>query len=194
VGKLSRKQRLGIAVTLASAVLQLYQSPWLDESWGKNDIYFFFDGLDENKCPRIGNPYVSRPFGPTGAKQIAKKSMETAADNFLSHVIINKTLFALGIILIELCLNRPLEDLRTDMEPRHGTQPTIIDEYQTATSAIDDVYRQGGENYGYVVQRCLKCEFRVPESKKKLDLDTFRRHVYEGVLAPLQKDYQNFPL
>ena len=60
--KLSRQQCLSIAVTLAHGVLQLHKSPWLNESWSKNDIYFFSRGLDSYKRPVIDHPYVSRSF------------------------------------------------------------------------------------------------------------------------------------
>lgn len=193
LGKLSRRQRLGLAVTLASAVLQLYESPWLNETWSKNDIYFFFNGLDEDKCPNISDPHVLQSFRSPPVKRITGgEPTDAAANRFLGHHIINRTLFALGVMLIELCLNRPFEDLRLVTDPQ--CQPNIIDDYQTANSMIDDVYRKGGDNYGYVVQRCLRCEFGVRDSQKRLDSDTFRCFVYEGVLLPLREDYEKYSL
>jgi hypothetical protein len=37
---IGRKYRLGLAVKLASVLLQLYKTPWLKEVWGKQDILF----------------------------------------------------------------------------------------------------------------------------------------------------------
>jgi hypothetical protein len=195
LGKLSRQQRLGIAVTLASTVLQLYKSPWFDEIWSKNDVYFLFNGLDEYRRPSISNPYVLRSFASPTAKRTPKQPINATANQSLSCHIINKTLFALGIMLIELCFNRPFEDLRSDEDLQQlGGRPSIVDDYQTAISVVDDVFEEGGDRYGSVVQRCLKCEFPVQDRKKKLELDTFRGLFYEGVLVPLEEDYNKYSL
>ncbi|KAI8943303.1 hypothetical protein NX059_001323 [Plenodomus lindquistii] len=37
---LTQQDKLRIAVNLASSALQLYKTPWLDEAWSDNDIYF----------------------------------------------------------------------------------------------------------------------------------------------------------
>lgn len=193
-GKLTRQQRLRIAVTLASAVLQLHKSPWLSETWSKKDIYFFSRGVDEYNRPLIDRAYVSRSFSTSANTRIEAATASTAND-FLKCQIINKSLFALGITLIELCLNRPFEDLcaeeKCPVESEAG-EPNIADIYRVATSQIEAVYDEAGTEYGYVVQRCLKCEFGVQDSKKQLDFETFRGLVYEGVVEPLEEDFRRF--
>lgn len=191
-GQLSRKQRLGLAVALASAVLQLYDSPWMGEVWDKKDICFFSHGLDGNNCPLISSPYVSRSFPPPNPSITASP---TSSNITPTPFVINKTLFALGIVLVELCLNRPFEDLRdaAHSETSNNT-PNILDDYQIANNAISEVYREGGDQYGYVVQRCLRCEFQGQDCQKKLDNHRFRTFVYEGVLEHLKADYNQFSL
>lgn len=73
LGKLTRQQRLSIAVTLASAVLQLHTSPWLSENWGTNDIYFFSNGVDKHNRPLIDLACVSRSFS-SSANQCSEPS------------------------------------------------------------------------------------------------------------------------
>lgn len=197
--KLSRQQRLRIAVTLAHGVLQLHKSPWLNEAWSKSDIFFFSRGCDAQRRPIIEQPYVSRSFWPASekAKEIESKGLNR--NDIFSSQIINKSLFALGIVLIELCFNKTFEDLCA--EARSGpnsasasTPPDTAEIYAVATSLIEDVYEEQGMQYGYVVQRCLKCEFGVQDSKKQLDFDAFRALVYEGVLAPLEEDLKRYSL
>ena len=196
-GKLSGQQRLGIAVALAQAVLQLHESPWLSESWSKNDIYFFHHGLDRYKRPVIDHPYVSRSFEPQDQIDLDPSSSKDAAD-FCSSLIIKKSLFALGIVLIELCLNKPFEDLCAEARhrdtPAPDGPPSTAETYSVATSLIEAVYDEQGLQYGFVVQRCLRCEFGVQDSKKQLDFDSFRALVYEGVLAPLEDDLKRYSL
>ena len=179
-GELSRQQRLGLAITLASTVLQLYKSPWLDSAWGKRNILFFVDGFDEDNCPVIGDPYVLCPFGlPPHRSPPLPPSGNTTKE----------TLLALGIMLIELCSNQPLEDLCPTGANDIRNLPTA-DRYEAADHMIDDVYREEGNRYGYAVQRCVRFEFGVRGNEKRLDSDRFRRLFYEDVILPLEEEYR----
>ena len=196
-GNLSGRQRLSIAVILAHTVLQLHDSPWLNESWSKNDIWFFPSGVDRHQRPNIARPYISRSFKARSDQNTStSEEVPVAQTDRYSHLIINKTLFALGIVLIELALNRPLEKFRIDAmssEPSASNRSyTTADTYQLATSLIDMVYDEQGTQYGYVVQRCLRCEFAFQDSMKRLELDAFRAAVYEGVLVPLEEHLNRY--
>ena len=194
-GHLSRQQRIGLAVSLASAVLQLYESPWMDELWDKRDIQFLFNGLNTEQHPLLSSPYVSRHFQSMQVQNNTVTSRSTTAESILSRSIINKTLFALGLVLVELCLNKSFEDLRTSTLGTAPNQiPNTLDDYDIANKAISDVYQEGGHSYGYVVQRCLRCEFQGQDSLKKLQIPKFRSLVYENVLEPLLDDYKMYSL
>jgi hypothetical protein len=192
--ELSRAQRLSIGVALSSAVLQFYHSAWLDELWSKSDISFFYNGISDDQSLIIGPPHVSHSFKSslqTTASLPNADSSPSQASDFQASLIINRTLFALGIVLIELCLNKRFEDLRPPPLPNQsGVTSTysIADDYSLAQKQIDAVYREGGMEYGYVCQRCLRCEFGIQDSRKRLDVDAFRRLVYEGVVTPLEED------
>lgn len=193
MGKLSKRQRLEIAVILASSILQLHQSPWLSEIWSKSDIYFFFSGLNRDKCPLIDHAYVSRKFQSLGSTDNLQNTPEFKNQDSLDCWIVEKTLFALGIVLIELCLNRPLEDLSSTIANKAVAEPrSLIGDYQTALSNMDAVFDEGGEQYAYVVQRCLKCEFGLLDREKHLDSDYFKGLVYEGVIVPLKENLRQF--
>lgn len=100
--KLSWEQRLRIAVSISSAVLQFYDSPWLNEVWSKKDIYFFFGALDRDQRDLIGEPHFSRSFLPCTDTSTSMSSQRKSMDAFQRSLIVNPTLFALGIVLIEL--------------------------------------------------------------------------------------------
>ncbi|KAL8849068.1 MAG: hypothetical protein Q9221_005912 [Calogaya cf. arnoldii] len=196
---LSGRQRLSIAVALAHTVLQLYDSPWLSQSWGKKDIWFFASGVDKHKRPNVDCPYISRLFeSPLDQSTSAAVEGALVRTELNSHLITNKSLFALGVVLIELALKKPFEDLcaeAIDYQPSVWERPlSIAESYQVATSLIDMVYDEQGTQYGYVVQRCLKCEFGFQDSKKRLQIDAFRAAVYEGVLAPLEEELKRYTL
>lgn len=192
---LPRRQRLSIAVNLAHAVLQLHKSPWLNEFWSKKDIYFSSHGLDRYKRPVIDHLYVSRLFK---AQIQPDLSATLVAEDYVNSVIINRSLFALGIILIELGLNKAFEDLYAESKGPGALAPgeplSTIETYSVATNLVELVYDEQGTQYGYVVQRCLKCEFGILDSKKQLDIDAFLALVYEGVLAPLEDILEKYSL
>ena len=198
LGRLTRAQRLDIAVTLADSVLQLHQTPWLKEEWSKSDVHFFLHGVDKSNRPIIEHPYLSHFFQIPAKLNQSGPSETVKRIDFGHNQIINKSLFGLGIVLIELCLNQSIEELCSEF--RDSNLPTFkgllsaAELYGVATSLIDRVYEEQGTQYGYVVQRCLKCEFGVQDSKKQLDNDDFRALVYEGVLAPLEDDLKRYSI
>ena len=195
LGKLSWKQRLLIAVTLASSVLQLHQSPWLTESWDNGDIHVLSSGVDQFRRPVINHACVSRSF-ETQANSRIVGTTDSAANKFLGHLIINKSLFALGIVLIELCLNKTFAELCVDecLISNVSAEPNIADVYFRAIRLSEIVFDEAGSDYGYVVQRCLRCEFRIQDSRKQLDVNAFRDLVFEGVVAPLETELGRYDL
>ena len=194
-GKLSRQQRLSIAVTLAHAVLQFHQSPWMNEAWGKKDIFFFWHGVDTLKRSIIDHPYVSRSF-TTHTNPNMEPVSPTHTVDMASALIVNKSLFALGIVLIELCFNKSFEELYAESRdtPTAPSEERLdsFEVYRVANSLTEAVYSEQGTQYGYVVQRCLRCEFGVQDSRKQLEIEAFRTLVYEGVLAPLEEDLARY--
>lgn len=191
---LSDKDRLKIALTLASTVLQLYDSPWIDSVWSGQDIQFLpSQGADNYEAPLDG-PFVSTSFhGPTNASESQERLRSTSS--LVDSLIPSKILFALAIMLVELCLDKTLVEMRQH-GPGEEIRPgkTLLDDYEMAHEQLNAVYQKSGSNYGDVVQRCLKCEFNITPKQKRLDFEKFRRLVYEGVIAPLEENYKRYLL
>ena len=87
-------------------------------------------------------------------------------------------------------MSKPFEDLYAESKGpdalASGSLLSTFEIYSAATNLIERVYDEQGTQYGYVVQRCLKCEFGIRSSRMQLDVDAFFALVYEGVLAPLE--------
>jgi hypothetical protein len=96
--------------------------------------------------------------------------------------------------LMELCLNKSFDQLYEASDVQTEGHHSVVDTYQVAMDNIDEVLDEGGGDYGRVVQRCLRCESGIQESWKTLDFDRFRALVYEGVIAPLGQDLNQFCL
>ena len=97
-----KKERLKLGVRLASSVLQLHRTKWLQERWGNQDIYLIQgDYSQTKKGPSLEIPVVRQVFTPEHS--VPEVSVE-------SHIIgCNLSLFSLGIVLIELWFWRSVE-------------------------------------------------------------------------------------
>jgi hypothetical protein len=166
-----------LALTLASSVLQLHKTPWLNERWGKDDI-LFLEGSN--------GPFVSKSFLPIGTQ-----IQQISAAPFKSLPIVrNETIFALGVVLIELCLGSALENMRSIEDLGEDGAANSLTDYMTARRLVSEVYDEGGGRYGDAVRRCIHCEF--DQRKASLDVEAFRQSFYQGVIQPLEDDWTDF--
>ncbi|RPB26489.1 hypothetical protein L211DRAFT_680144 [Terfezia boudieri ATCC MYA-4762] len=94
------QQRLSLGIKLASSVIQLRQTPWLNESWSKQDIVFFAD--PHTRQPLIENPMVLH--------NLSAPSPGLTQQQLPGIVRRSKLLFSLGVVLWELWFWRRLED------------------------------------------------------------------------------------
>ncbi|TGJ82728.1 hypothetical protein E0Z10_g6058 [Xylaria hypoxylon] len=89
-------------------------------------------------------------------------------------------IFALGVILVELCMI----DLQSG---------SLIDDYRTAVSRLDEVRRIAGSAYGDAAERCIKFSFPGRDMYKNFDVLQFRKKFYDDVVAPVQAAYYLMP-
>ncbi|RDW63344.1 hypothetical protein BP6252_10889 [Coleophoma cylindrospora] len=187
---LSEKQRRQIALSLSYSILQFYDSPWMNEVWGEEDIHFLATVHDGNKLD-ISDPHFSRSFPQEGQEALHRDSSHAISSHFLDAHIPNKPLFALGIILLELCLNMTFDDLH-DISSVDSGEVDATKKYQIVMENLDRAFDEWGDGFGRVVQRCINPEFGIRPSEKRLDFDKFRCLVYEGIVAPLEQDLKPF--
>lgn len=139
----NRRQRLALSFILSSSFLQLLDTPWLTVSWAKSDILFM---LDPN------NPGVYALDRPHLYRNLAERSCQKQSDENIT-----KSLRQLGIVLLELCFGRLLED-----QPCRKKWPSVDDE--NTKSALDlaaaldwlqEVEGEAGPDYASAVGWCL---------------------------------------
>ncbi|KAJ4369654.1 hypothetical protein N0V83_005416 [Neocucurbitaria cava] len=179
--KFARQDRLKLAVTLASSVLQLHETKWLEDDWGKDNIFF----VKRPGKTVYDQPFVSQHFNHT------TPISTTAKGNVMSRIIRNQTLYALGVALIELWYGKTLSELHNDADGPHNTGDTQMDlmtEYNTADRLVDDLYSEAGGKYSDAVRRCIRCDFDRRASS--LEDTQFQTAVYQGVVAQLKENYE----
>ena len=183
---LSRRDRLYIAVTLASSVLQLDGTSWLKRQWKSGDILFLPFEDQKGPAPKFdyARPYVTWNIVPddTNAALTADASRTTVA-----HRIPSEVLFVLGITLTELCFGQNIYDMRVEEDI---DTIEVLTNFNTASRLIDYVYSESGSRYGDVVRRCLKCPPDVRDAS--LDNEEFQEAVFESIVTPLRQDFEDF--
>jgi hypothetical protein len=178
--KFAQQERLKLAITLASSVLQLHETPWLEESWGKDSVFFL---------NRTGKTQYDQPFILHHTKHTILSSTTTAPSQ-ISCVIRNQTLYALGVALIELYYRKPITELHQDVDGAQNTGNAFLDlvtEFTTADRLAEALLTEAGARYSDAVRRCIRCDF--DQRASSLEDVKFQKAVYQGVVAQLQENY-----
>lgn len=162
-----------LALALASAVSHLHNTPWLSGSWGAKDVYF----IEGGERTRIGWPYVSKSFATTS---LSKKSPPMAID---------ETVFALGVVLIELSYGKPILSHQTAGDLDHKGNVTSYTKGLIASRLLDEIDEREATNYANAVRWCITGNF--DPLSFSLDNKEFRESFYEGVIQPLQLNYKS---
>lgn len=172
-----------LAVILANALLELFETPWLAKQWNTEHICFFHHSGDQIE-PCVTKPYLSTKFDEFQAEN-------TSQDIHRIHPI--PSVLALGVLLLEIELGKPIESERHNDDLLNG-QPNVNTDYTTADrlwrGLRDDVY----EGYSSAIEACLNCNFiQHNVGAQQMDFDdwNFRQTVHESIVKPLEKELSN---
>ncbi|KAF2490602.1 hypothetical protein BU16DRAFT_518033 [Lophium mytilinum] len=172
-----KENRCRIALTLATAVLQLHGTPWLSETWTMKDIYVV---ENSNNALLSDQPYVSKSFKPTPDS--------TPPHRKRLCFVKNSIIFALGVALLEISYGKPTSAFETTEDWDDDGKRTVWTEFSVAGRLADALRDRELANYFDAVHRCIHCNF--DSSSYSLTDDHFRERFYQGVVVPLQKDYE----
>ncbi|KAF1985809.1 hypothetical protein K402DRAFT_454804 [Aulographum hederae CBS 113979] len=165
-----------LAYTLATAVLQLYDTPWLPTAWSSNDIFI----LKNSSGNTLGSQfYASRTFGSPSAQAAIAKTR---------RCVKNEMVFALGVALLELSYGQPLLSLQTSDDLNDQGVEDSMTEFSIATRLADRIHEREMENYAKAVLRCIRCSFDT--FSYDFEDRAFREKFLNGVVTPLRADYE----
>jgi len=205
---LSYRDRLQIAVTISSSVLQLHGSPWLaNDTLSSHDIYFFVNAgankrgnsevtvLREEpflmKCDTSGAPIVAAASSAGTCSPPSTKHLELLSLGVTTSALsCNKTLLSLGYLLLELVSNEnTLDPFRHSPTPRSGGIITAsLPDYLAAHRALVRVVLPS-DNYRGAVSRCL--QGGLHKLGRGLESEDFCQEVYSEVVALLERDLES---
>ena len=182
---LSKKDRLYIALTLASSVLQLDETPWLPKSWKSTSIFLLHVRQPGSQITSVGrlHPYLSSRISREVAE--ANTPANPGAALYDTH---SEILRSLGFMLIELCLWKPLEDWEIPEDSENGADDTQR-RFRTAKRLLPEVDAEAGIVYGDIVHRCLYCRF----DSRDINIENadFQKEVFNRIVIPLSENLKN---
>ncbi|EME80895.1 uncharacterized protein MYCFIDRAFT_85160 [Pseudocercospora fijiensis CIRAD86] len=182
--RLSPSEKRKLALALAAGMPRLYDTPRLSKQWGRDDVLLF---------RKHGLLVTGVPFVPTALlPQTAGLSSKNAKYFHTCNLVRNETVFAFGILLLELCMERSLDELRASEDVGSDWTKDGTSDFLTATRLINQVYEDAGERYGNVVSRCILCEFDQRDTE--LENAAFRRAFYQGVVKELELEEESLGL
>ena len=168
------KEKATLAVILPYSLLQLYDSQWLTPYWDAKQISFVQDqelSFSDDTRFELKQPYVSADITPPG--QAAMYQTRSKPYDYT-----NSGLLALGIILLELHLDKPLETANTT-----SSDDTFEKALKGLRSCFDD---EMNRDYRNVISFCLLRTPLPPTGNCTFDDAIFRDWYYGHVITPLE--------
>ncbi|KAH7130071.1 hypothetical protein B0J11DRAFT_522358 [Dendryphion nanum] len=166
-GFISRRQRYSIALLVASSVAQLHSTPWLRTGLTKEDVLFY--PCDDDNCDiPYHEPFIRQGF-----------------DTFATPGADDCNFYSLGILLLELCFGRRLED-----HPSRKSRPVGDKDTKQALDVLaalgwsNSVLDEAGEDYSMAVKWCLSGHSHLNKQ--------WRGEIVRNVVRPLEMCQEHF--
>ena len=183
-GDIPVHERLGLAKTLAVAVLQYHSTPWLRLSWRSDDILFF--GADETtqmqELPNLSAPHLSAKMkGPHG-------QLSCASTKQVQKMARNPIMFSLGVVLLEIAHAASLKSLRQDNDLTNGQEDPYT-EFFTARRLAKSKRSVMGITYHNIVEQLVECVFPCGDD---LNNDQLQAAFHSSIICPLAELEEGF--
>ena len=184
------KERLELAVELASGLLQLHATPWLHRRWNKSDILFLKNTIlpNSNTIQRFRPVDVKQPLVSKGFQPNSPTLLHASANAALRHP--NPTLLDLGILLLELYFGQSIEQKRQPEDLSADGKPHTNTDLYTARNWLDETFQMSmSPRFWSATKHCIDIHVYDPMVKNP-DLcdEGFREAFYEKVVLPLEEE------
>ncbi|EER25963.1 hypothetical protein D8B26_008293 [Coccidioides posadasii str. Silveira] len=177
-GPLSKQEIYSLSITLASSLLQLNQTPWLQRSWNKTDIMFFRAKESSAAAVDIRYPYLTCEHHhnpPPDGQNIASPGDDCSK------------ILSLGVLLLEISCGQPIEKLRQADDLGPDNKPNELSDLNTVRRWLMTQKNKGDISFAFysAISHCLKCY--VDPASNLEDME-FARNIEEQILAPLENE------
>jgi hypothetical protein len=185
---LSRKNRVQLALTLAWGVLQISPTSWLKGKWTKDNILLVTDTTTKPL------PYLSHRFESSRRDSMLSTLSPTTRDQ-VGEWVNNTSLFALGVFLLEMCYNRPIEDLAASNEKDGNGETSDYTPILTAMRLSKLAQEEMGVCYAQAIKACLefpKIDMSTDTDGKPANFSKFATIIMRDIIGPLEKVAEGF--
>ncbi|KAK4207930.1 acyl transferase/acyl hydrolase/lysophospholipase [Rhypophila decipiens] len=173
----NKVEKMKLAVALADMVLTHHSTPWLEEGQFSSGNVSFWDPTSSQRS--LETPFLCYQHNLQSGSNAAKGKLQN-----LDPRAKNMTLFALGIMLLELEFEMSIEPLveRAGTQSQDGAHPA--DGFQ----AVRDLAgTEMGTVYGRIVRICLDCDFGLGLREYSMKDVMLQRRYYIQVISEFEK-------
>ncbi|CAI6238537.1 unnamed protein product [Periconia digitata] len=177
------RERCNYSIQLASAVMQLFDTPWLDPHWTLDDIY-----VDKNTQHPRGQIYIKSLFRQN-TPSTSPSTSNTMALSTTPPFVKNEIVFALGIALLELAhAGKELSSFATPSDLDKDGNSHLFTRYMITDRLTKEMQVVESPRFACAVAKCVwpasdTFEFRLSN-------EGYRKRFWGDVLQPLEKDWE----
>jgi hypothetical protein len=157
-----------LARLLALGVLRFQSTPWVRETLNSGDIHFLVNELQAGSQEySLEDPFIRIQLSRrTNNRRLTEKSKAYQLSP-------NELLFNLGVILLELGYDAPLQYLSSTEDLKGGdTDASWYTDFITARRLGKSAARELDARYGRLAKKCLDCDFGVGDDLNSLELQS----------------------
>lgn len=168
--KLDPSEKRRLALIFAQSLLLYHDSNWICNGWIKEDISFFFRSEDE---PDLNHPFLSARFN----------NAQATGDPFRNtNNHRNPSILALGVLLIEIFNEKPIEKWRTAKERGNPGAATV---WMVADRVVKKMDQSPSRE---AIEACLDMNWIPAGHAAGLEASETREGLLENVIAPLKQE------
>jgi hypothetical protein len=183
--EVTRKKRMDLALSLSLAILQFYETPWIDMWWTWKD----FCVLKGDKSQIFVTKRFYSSHSPLNVKM--KTQSHSLSTSAFWECFGEPVLTRLGFALVELALGRRLSELRQEEHPQ--SEDEDMSDLMTAKQLVNEgiVLQEAGQCYHDAVQACLTHQVIMDNGVWGLNSQhvNFQLDVEKFVVAPIRDSY-----
>lgn len=188
--RLNNLEKWKLGTSLAMAVLQYHSTPWLQpEKWMHNGIMFFEKDHTTEGIKSSESLHLQLLPQSSATDDLDDKA---GISVFNDDLIKNQTLFQLGMILLAVEFEVPLEGITNKWNNLAGSEETqdSNNKESWARRLLVPKFHAGemlGPDYGRIVRMCLDCDFGLGLSDNSLDNLELQKAFYLQIVCQFQK-------
>ncbi|RYP22194.1 hypothetical protein DL765_001842 [Monosporascus sp. GIB2] len=179
--KQSLRDRYSLAITMASSVLQLGETPWLGQPWCKSDVIFLRLNDQGEQLVDMNHPYLTfvHHAEDIAATERTKQLQRPSQLNML----------ALGIMLLEIYFGTPLESRKKQAANESDPEPDVGADLLAAHRWMQTQYAAGNLTNAFNKAATFCLQSYLDPSASFGDAK-FVQAVEKQVLDPLEREVQ----